>query len=340
MAKRTKEIRMLVARLDQIIEEYKLETPSKNRDWRTYEQQYAQRLRICFTELEPLVDEAVSSIKIIVGEKRGNESKMTLKQKVLLLLLKQLCGKSNRAMEWMSVLFLWLTNISVSYKTIERLYSDELVQIALLNLHRIILKKKGKIDGNCCGDGTGYSLCVKQHYATDACKRKDQAKENQGTAIKEIKYIYSFALMDIKTRMYIGFGTSFKCEKDAFENALGIAKDVGIDIKSLRLDRYYSAEAYVDICQKNLGKVKMYLIPKKNIASFGLGEWCDTLYRFLEDTKAFLKEYFQRNQSESGFSEDKKRNGWKIAQKIDERINTAYMTTVLWHNLFWLGGDV
>src|SRR3989344_7122418 len=198
MTKRSKEVRDVIAKLDEIIEEYKKEHPEKERDWRTYEQQFARRAKTCFTELEPLVEEAVSSISIVTGENRGNEPKLTLKQKVLLLLLKHFCGKSNRSMEWMVVLFSLLSDVDVSYKTIERLYSDEAVRLAIFNLHSLLLKKKGINEANCGGDGTGHALLVSQHYATSAQKLKDKAKETSGT----VKFVYSFALIDIKERMY------------------------------------------------------------------------------------------------------------------------------------------
>ncbi len=333
MTKRTKSVREVVAQLDEIIEEYKRKHPKKKRDWRTYEQEFALRARTCFTDLEPLVEEAVSTIKIVKTENRGNEPKLTLQQKVLLLLLKHFCGKSNRTMEWMTVLFLWLTKIDVSYKTIERLYSDEAVQLAIFNLHSLLLKKKGLRKANCSGDGTGHAVVVSQHYATSAKKLKDKAKKSSGT----MKFVYSFALMDIKERMYVGFGTSLKSEKEAFERGLQVAGEMGIDVESIRLDKYYSAEAYVEMCRKYLGNVKTIILPKKNIATLGVGEWCRMVYRFTDDTETFLEDYFQRNQSESGFSEDKKRTGWKFAQKREDRIETAYGLTTLWHNLFWVG---
>lgn len=333
MTKRSKEVRLAVARLDDVIEEYKKEHPPAERDWRTYEQQFARRAKTAFHDLEPLVEEAVSSIKIESGENRGNDPKLTLKQKVLVLLLKHFCGKSNRMMEWMVVMFSLLTNIDVSYKTIERLYSDEAVRLAILNLHSLLLKKKGLKEADCGGDGTGHALLITQHYATSAQKLKDKVKEASGT----VKFVYSFALIDIKERMYVGYGTSFKSEKDAFQKALVLAKELGIIVKSLRLDKYYSGEVYVKYCQEILGNVKMYILPKKNIATLGVGEYCRMIYAFVEDTKAFLREYFQRNQSGSGFSEDKKRTGWKFAQKREERIDTAYGLTTLWHNLFWVG---
>jgi transposase len=334
MPHRSKSIRLAVARLERTIEEYKQEQEESKRDWKTYEQQYAKRARLCFQELEPLVEEATSIIKINKNEKRGKNSKLTLKQKVLLLLLKHFCSKSNRSMEWMVVLFLWLSNIDVSYKTIERLYSDEAVRLAIYNLHILILKKKGLMTADCCGDGTGYSVCITEHYATEAQKLKDGIKE----ASK--KFIYSFAIMDINTRLYIGYGTSFKSEKAAFENALLITKSTDINVNTLRLDKYFSGEAYVKFCQDYLGKVKMYIIPKSNVAHLGLGDWGKMLIEFRDNTKGFLKKYFQRNQSESGFSEDKKRTGWRIIQKLAPRIDTAYALTIVWHNQFWLGADL
>ena len=340
MTKRTKKVRNIVRILDDIIKEYKEEHPTKKRDWRTYEQRVAERLKIAFKELKPLVHEAASSIQFVSGETRGAKPILTVEQRTLAVLIKHLIGKSNRTMASMFVIFSLLSDIDVSYKTVERFYSDPEVIMVLHNLHLLILKKKcvKEIDG--AGDGTGYSLTIKTHYASAAQKLKDKIKDANTQSKKEYKktlFIYSFNLIDIKTRMYVGFGTSFKSEKDAFENALQMTKETGIPIKSLRLDKYYSAEAYVKICQKYLGKVKTFIIPKSNIATLGVGDWSKMIYEFTENTKEFLQEYFQRNQSESGYSEDKKRTGWKLEQKRPDRIDTANMLTSLWHNLNWIG---
>lgn len=61
----------------------------------------------------------------------------------MLLLLKHLVDKSNRDISMMLVLFSLLSEIDVSYKTVERLYSDEEVLMVLHNLHVLMLKKKG-----------------------------------------------------------------------------------------------------------------------------------------------------------------------------------------------------
>lgn len=338
MVLHSKEARAAVARLKRIVDEYKKEQPEKKRDWRTYEQQHYARLKVCFAELSPLIKKAVKSIKIIKTEKRGNEPKLNLEQKIILILLKQICIKSNRNMAGMMVLFTWLTSIDISYKTVERIYSDPLVQMALYNLHISILKKKGIKDIDCAGDGTGYTLLVKEHYASYAQKLKDKAKENNPKEKKKIKCVYSFAIIDIKSRMYVAYGASLKSEQEAFFEAVKMLKTIDVQIKTMRLDRYFSAEFYVNLLLDQIGDIKFFIVPKKNIVNIGLGEWGKMVTRFVENTKLFLKDYFQRNQSESGFAEDKKRTGWKIFQKKPERIDTANAVIYAWHNLFWLGG--
>jgi len=101
----TKEVRDVTSMIDDIIEDYQEESSSEKRDWRTYEQQLAKRLRSAFKGLRPLVQEAVLSIKIVKCETRGADHKLTLEQRVLALLLKHLIGKSNREMSLMLIIF-------------------------------------------------------------------------------------------------------------------------------------------------------------------------------------------------------------------------------------------
>jgi hypothetical protein len=205
----TKEVQGTTRILDDIIKEYKKETPKKKRDWRTYEQRLSLRLRTAIKELEPLIEEAISTLNIVKVENRGINPKLTPKQKTLLLLLKHLVGKSNREMSSMLVVFSLLSGIDVSYKTVERLYSDDEVLMILHNLHTLLLKKKGVEQPDCSGDGTGYSLTVKKHYATQAQKLKDKVKNSKTAGKSEKKpkksskskkkkqFVYSFKLMDL-----------------------------------------------------------------------------------------------------------------------------------------------
>ena len=242
MTTRAKEVRDIVRILDDIVKEYKEEHPEKERNWRTYEQRVAERLKTAFRELKPLVHEAASSIHFVSGETRGEKPILNVEQRTLAFLIKHIVGKSNRSMAAMFVIFSLLSNIDVSYKTVERFYSDPEVIAVLYNLHVLLLKKKGVKDVDGAGDGTGYSLTIKTHYASAAQKLKDKIKDadTQDKEHKKTLFFYSFNLIDIKTRMYVAFGTSFKSEKDAFEKALQMAKETGILIKSIRLDKYYN----------------------------------------------------------------------------------------------------
>jgi transposase len=336
----TKQLRKVTSMLDDIVKSYKKDTVNKKRNWRTYEQQLYQRLQTAFDELRPLVFEATEELAISNANRQGMKSTFSLEEKVLMLLLKHLFGKSNRNMASMTVLFSWLTGISVSYKTIERLYSDESVILALHNLHMLILDKKEIEAADCAGDGTGYALTIKKHYASYAQVLKDAAKKqtNKGTkkSLKKKKFVYSFVILDVATKMHIGFGTSFKSEREAYNRAIEMVKKTGIKVQSMRLDRYYSAQMHVKELQELFGDLKVFLIPKKDATVRGSLKWSQTMKEFITNTFAYLKEYYKRNQSESGFSEDKKRIGWKLGQKREDRIDTANILTSLWHNLYWL----
>lgn len=184
-------------------------------------------------------------------------------------------------------------------------------------------------------------MTVKKHYASEAQKLKDKIKENFGEEKsrerKKRQFVYSFNLMDIETRMYLGCGTSFRSEKEAYHRATKMIQKTGIKINSIRLDKYYSNQSDVDYCKDNFGKTKIYLIPKDNATIKGSFEWKKVLEKFIGDMKVFLKEYYQRNQSESGIAEDKKRIGQQLGQKREDRLDTANFLTLLWHNLYWLG---
>ena len=335
-----KDLKNVISVIDEIIEDYKDKTDEKTRDWRTYEQRVMHRLQTAFRKLKPLVHKAVESIQITKVETRGAKSLLTLEQKVLILLLKHLFGRSNREMSGMFVLFSWLTDVSVSYKTVERLYSDQKVILALYNLHALILKKKGikKVkDGS--GDGTGYSLTVKKHYCSEAQRLKDKIKNNETKSDKRRKteFVYSFNLMDLETRMYVGIGSSFKSEKEAFVAAVKMTQDTGICIESLRLDKYFSCQAYAKQLDDAFAGINLYLMPKRNATIREPRPWKHLMRNIIMDPIGYLQEYFKRNQSESGYAGDKKRIGWKLGQKRVDRIATANFCTGLWHNCYWLG---
>jgi transposase len=328
----SKHVREKLKDIDEfLLEQYKQSREEKKRDWRTYEEQYALRIKEAMKELAPLINEAVDSIRIEKG--RGRQHGLTLKQRVTLLLLQRLFGESNRMMASMLAIFSALSGIDVSYKTVERLYSDPEVELALHNLHVLILRKKGVDDIEASGDGTGYSLTIKKNYASETEKRNDEVKETKND--RKMSFAYSFKLMDIKTKMYVAYGTSLKSEREAYARARLMLKGVGIHLNSISLDRYYSHPLDVD----SFGKTKVYIIPRKDAILKGSWKWKRTMFEFVEETLSYLGHYYQRESSENGWSVDKRRFGWDIAQRREDRIDRADFCTTVWHNLFQLGGD-
>jgi transposase len=331
------DIRRTVKELDEHIRKEYIEShhPKNERDWRAYEQEFSRRIREAMKALDPLIHEAVSTIRI--EPRTGRPDSLTLEQRVKLLLIKQLVGESNRMFANMLDLFSMLSGIEVSYKTVERLYSNEEVMMALHNLQVLLLKKRGVERSDATGDGTGYSLSISKHYESITRELKDKAKEEEENASadeqppKKRAFVFSFRLMDLSTKMYLAYGSSMKSEKEAFDRAMTMLSTIDVIIDTVRLDRYYSAPAVVDLFGRD---AKVFVIPKKNATLNGSWGWKEMMFEFVRNTMKYLEKYHQRSNSESGFAADKKMFGWSIAQRREDRIDCANFCTGIWHNIF------
>ena len=323
-----KAVKLKLKQLDKsILNEYKKKFSFKRKNGSNYEKDFMKKIKLAIKNLNPLINEATKIL--IIDDKIGRPFKLSLKQKLTLILLQQLVGKSNRMMTYLLDIFFMAFGIDISYKTIERLYSDDEVRFALSNLYNLILKEKGikKIDAS--GDATGYSLTIKTHYQTYASKLKEKSKFTNG---KKKKFVYKFALMDLDSKMYVCYGSSLKSEKDAYKKAIEMLQKGNIIVKSIRLDKYYSNPSDVNFYRG----CKIYFIPKKNVTMANGIFWNKRLTEFVEDTFEYLKEYFKRNNSESAFAVDKKLLGWKINQRREDRIDTVIFCKVVLRNLFQL----
>jgi len=279
--------------------------------WERERKEIVERLQ----ELPDLVEEAASKIEV-ERPNRGRKQKLDPAQKTMLFLFARLTEKSNRDMEAILSLLGPVFDVNVSYKTIERLYSDEEVKMVLHNLFLLLLDK-ADVSGDCSGDGTGYSLQAGKHYRSES---KTEGK----------KYRYVFRLLDLETGMYIGYGYSHKSEKEAFEKAVKFVKKHDISLNKVRLDKYYSTRKDLE----KLGEdVEALVLPKKNISNFG-HRWHRIFNKIKDDPYGFLKDYFKRELSETFFGADKERFGRKISQKREDRRETASFATAILHNLF------
>lgn len=310
-----------------LLEQYKKQAVQNKRDYAKYEKEFKQRFRRAMKNLDPLIEKATRTLRFYRG--KGDKPTLRIEQKLRLLLLSQLAGKSNRMMAYMTRLFSLITGIDRSYKTIERLYSDPEVNVALFNLWILILKKKKVREVDTCGDATGFGLFISKHYLSYVQKLKDKAKDSKNT---KKSFAYKFSLLDLKSKMYVCFGTSLISEAKAFHKAIEMLEMLDVKIKSIRLDRYYSFPCYA----KLFPGTKFYVIPRKDSKPGGGTEWLNAMRSFVWDTMNHLEEYFKRNNSESYFGADKKMFGWKVRQKRIDRIDTALFCRDIWHNMFRL----
>ena len=92
---RNEDISDTLKAIDEHIRDELKSRPEQKRDWRTYEQMDAERISDAIKSLDPLTHEAMSAIHIY-DSGPGRPSVLTLEQKVKLLLIRQLVGKSNR----------------------------------------------------------------------------------------------------------------------------------------------------------------------------------------------------------------------------------------------------
>ena len=322
-----KQFRKFFSEFKDLMEIYGTLSMKSTTNWKVYEKEYAERIRYVAKELNTLVKRAIDSIAV-KHLNFGRPKKLSLQQKVVALLLKSIFSENNRPMAGLLSLFGAFCGIDISYKMIERLYSDELVRMALHNMFILTIKQKCDKKVDTTGDATGYTLTVTKHYRTQIDKEGYR------------KFVYSFNLMDIKTKLYVCYGSSVRSEKEAFENAMKIIKNVqkmtGITIDSTRLDRYYSYQSTLKYFDD---ETIFYIIPKSNTTINGSLNWRNIFKRIIKDPILYLKEYYKRENSESGFSVDKRMVGWKIWQKRDERIDTAISCIAVLHNLFRIGYD-
>ena len=303
----------LVEVLEEVKEECFFEEKNKYpyTEWEQKRERVKQRLR----DLPRYADQAAEKIRF-VKPRAGQRKKIDVRKRTMLFLFTRLMNKSNRDMEDLLVLFEPLFGVKVSYKSIERLYSDPEVKTVLHNLFILLLRDEG-ISGDFSGDGTGYSLSVTKHYRTDV------SKKGHG-------YLYVFRVIDINTGFYVAVGYSNFSEMEAFQKAMTMLRELGISVDSLSLDKYYSSRTVIKLFGE---ETALYLIPKKNIARVGL-EWSRVLRRVIEDPYLFLKGYFLRCLSESGFSADKRRFGGLVRQKREDRREMALFSIAFLHNVF------
>jgi transposase len=299
----------------QVLDEVRIDLLKKEKTVYPYAEWERRRAKVR-DRLRRLPELIHTAADIRVDTNAGRPNALSLEQRTMLLLFARMTCRSNRDMEDVLGLLSPIFGFTVSYKTVERLYSDPEVWAVLRNLLLLLVMEEG-VSGDYTGDGSGYSLSVSRHYRS--------APSKSGA-----KYRYVFHLVDIRSGLIVGFGYSRVSEMEAFRRAMVMAAGLGVPVDSLSLDRYYSSRKVLEMFG---AETAMYVIPKKNISRIGF-RWAEIIERALSDPSAFLERYFERCFSEVVFSAVKRRFGWVIRQRRPDRQEGALFTISLLHNLF------
>jgi len=285
-----------------------------------YDKKKRTQLKGVLTQINEDAEKAVEKINIKYTTGRPMKDRIQLAK---IHLFQNYFNLTNRDAEAFADLFLLNGKQTYSYKTIERAFEDPVVAMILHNIYVISCGEKREFDGS--GDGTGTSLTITKHYRTD---RLNDLKNNEET-YKRKEYVYSVAIVDLKTNIYVGYATGFKSEKELFVEAITMVKKNGFKIKSIVLDKYYSYQSIFEYFDED---TKVIILPKSNATIKGPKKWKEMLKHYIRYPFGYLKRYFKREISEANFSRDKKKHG-KIRQKITCRILTASLDRGILHNL-------
>jgi transposase len=94
--------------------------------------------------------------------------------------------------------------------------------MVLHNMFVIMVRRKGIKHVDMSGDGRGYNPTIKKHNASNVKKNNEKKK----------MFAYAFAFIDLKTNMYVGYGTGMRSEKEAFYSAKQMMSSLGIEVDS------------------------------------------------------------------------------------------------------------
>ena len=123
-------------------------------------------------DLRCIIEASVSNIRI---DHFGRFPSLDLRERVFLLITKEIYRQSKRREAYL--LPLMGLDKHIGYKNVERLYSGPLVIMIIHNMFLLSLQKRGIVEVDSCGDGTGYSLSMTKHYLS--------IREREGEGVKE-----------------------------------------------------------------------------------------------------------------------------------------------------------
>jgi len=321
--------------------------PEKKVNWTNYDLAQVNELADMLDLIRELVDAADANInaqKPPVARGRGRPP-TNAADIAKILIAQSYFGISNRVAEGMlRVLWRNLGLKSVfSYKTIERGYDREAVNEILDEVQRLSNIPVQNLEKAFSIDGTGTPTHMKQNYALDRERQNRERKGEDDTDVADDSfpegqhdYVYSVSVVGVKYKLFASFQNTNDHslgEQGFFPNALAETKASHPKMELMTGDANF---AFREACTlvEQAGALPRFF-PKRNLTfkSHGSYAWVRMLLDFSNEPDKWLREYYQREASETVNSMVKMEHPNPLRKRLDERRLTEDYLRCVDHNV-------
>ena len=319
-AKRGEELRKIIKNIRNGTFEYDGRGKVKI-NWTKYDQAQIHELVDYLENVRDLVDEADRQIKERTPPEKRKPGRPPTNPKdiVKILLLQAYTGSPNRVAEGFLLLFREKLGISdhFSYKTIERGYDRESVNVILDEIVVITNEPVDNREEIYSFDGTGFSASNKENYASKRQKQNSKKKCKESKDIDDEITDDSFPKSNTNATMgfsyaVMGVGVQYKLisglaispdhsigETSLFPEAFEQTLNCHSNVQNVLGDGIFACRWITDMVSRN--HAIPYFLPRSNVTfkSKGYAGWYYMLYSLWENPHEWLKDYHMRSISET-----------------------------------------
>ncbi len=301
------------------------------RAWGLYD-----RAQMCEApELLRLIGRVVDEASVRVGGGRLCWNAYPKAVLAKLILTQQYDGRCNRVSVGLlsllrETLSIEPSHASLSYKTLERAYSDPSV-MAILNEVFFLTQRPVQAMEECFAvDGTCFPTTIKENW--ESAKRRFFKKKPEG------RRLFQKAVMACGTTLKIISG--FAVASTPYANDSPYLKPILVQIKELyhRIHLITADPAFLS--RENCATIaelgaKARIMPKGNVSlkAKGFKAWRDMLIEFTQETGRWLRDYHTRSIAETVSSTMKRVNPTPLRKRLTIRLATETLVRICVYNL-------
>lgn len=294
-------------------QEYPYEPRGKKEiDWSSYDRAQINEVNDMLCMIRDTVDAAWRRLQpALEREKGAGLPPVPVPDLAKAILVQQYFEVSNRETEGLMLLFeekLGLTR-PFSYKSVERAYGNGDVKRVLDELFRITQTPVLGLETSQAVDGTGMPTSSKVNYENDKRKGKMAGFEHVLTAIGTTYKLYSSVIaMENPTDNESPYFPLAVQDMSRYTNLEFVEGDAAF-LSHLNCSLVSSLGAQPRFMPKSSCTFKRG----------GSDSYVHMLWRFVEDTQEWLREYHPRSIAESGFSAEKRRDPRPVRRRLKDR---------------------